>query len=194
MVRLALFFVLQALLATWAHADRQAELRQEATALAAEFVGQLKPQLQQAMTEGGPVRAIEVCADIAPDIADSLSASSGWQVRRVSLRQRNASRAVPDAWERQILEQFDQRQAAGEPAAELFSDALQPAHYRYMRAQVTAPLCLACHGESLSGEVTAALEQYYPDDSARGYQLGQVRGAISLTRPLQDDCGPEIEC
>jgi len=186
--------IVQTLLVTTAYADQQSLLRDEASALASEFVGQLKPQLKQAMTEGGPVRAIEVCATVAPEIADGLSASSGWQVRRVSLRQRNATRAVPDDWERQVLESFDQRQAAGEAADKLSTDELKPARYRYIRAQATGPLCLVCHGESLSPEATDALDQYYPDDIARGYKLGEVRGAISLIKPLQENCGPEMEC
>ena len=193
-MRLSLILILQTLLASLAHGDQQSLLREQASTLAGEFVGQLKPQLQQAMAEGGPVRAIEVCAAVAPTIADSLSASSGWQVKRVSLRQRNATRAVPDDWEQQVLEDFDRRQAAGESATVLYSDELQPARYRYMRAQATGALCLACHGESLAPEVTAALDQYYPDDIARGYNLGEVRGAISLIKPLQENCGPEIEC
>ncbi|TDG11877.1 DUF3365 domain-containing protein [Seongchinamella unica] len=193
-MRLFLILIIQLLLAGVALADQRTLLRNEASALASEFVGQLKPQLKQAMTEGGPVRAIEVCAAVAPGIADGLSARSGWQIRRVSLRQRNASRAVPDPWERQVLEEFDRRQAAAEAEGELYRDELQPARYRYLRAQITEALCLACHGEDLSPAVIDALEQYYPDDLARGYALGDVRGAISLIKPLQDNCGPEIEC
>ncbi len=74
-------------------------LEKQAMALANEFVGLLKPQLKQALAEGGPANAIGVCADIAPGIADSLSDQSGWTVKRVSLKSRNASRAVPDSWE-----------------------------------------------------------------------------------------------
>lgn len=157
-------------------------LRQEAVALVQQFVGQLKPQLQRALQEGGPTHAIAVCADVAPTIADSLSASSGWLVRRVSLQQRNASRAVPDGWEREVLEQFDARQRAGESPVELRFGELLGNRYRYMQAQGVEGVCLACHGESLAPEVLEALQEYYPDDMATGYQPGQVRGAISLSR------------
>ena len=53
-----------------------------------------------------------------------------------------------------------------------------------MQAQAVEPLCLVCHGKGLSDEVQDALEQYYPDDTATGYSLGQVRGAISLSRDM----------
>lgn len=157
---------------------------QQAGALAVEFVGLLKPQLKQAMAEGGPTNAIAVCADIAPKIADALSAQSGWTVERVSLKSRNASRAVPDSWERNILLEFDRRQAAGEDAAELSFGEYEGGQYRYMQAQAVEPLCLSCHGSDLGGDVQESLRQYYPDDEATGYQLGQVRGAISLSKPM----------
>lgn len=175
------------LLLSWAwggaySADGTDELDAQARALVQDFVGRLKPELQQALQEGGPVNAIAVCADQAPQIADALSASSGWLVKRVSLRARNASRAIPDAWEAAVLRDFDRRQAAGAAAASLNYSELTPSHYRYMQAQGVEPVCLLCHGSKLDSAVTAALADYYPDDTATGYSPGQVRGAISLSR------------
>ena len=53
-----------------------------------------------------------------------------------------------------------------------------------MQAQGAEAICLTCHGENLAQPVIDALQQYYPDDMATGYQLGQVRGAISLSREM----------
>jgi hypothetical protein len=156
----------------------------QARELAQQFVSLLKPQLKQAVAEGGATRAIAVCADVAPAIADSLSAKSGWAVKRVSLKSRNASRAVPDSWERTVLLEFDRRQAAGENAAAISFGAVVGGQYRYMQAQGVEPLCLVCHGKGLADDVQETLRQYYPDDWATGYSLGQVRGAISLSRSL----------
>jgi len=47
---------------------------EEARALAQAFIDRLKPRLKQALAEGGPGHAIEVCATAAPEIADTLSA------------------------------------------------------------------------------------------------------------------------
>ena len=168
----------------FANEPENAQLQPEAQQLTQQFVGQLKPQLKQAMTEGGPTHAIEVCASVAPKIADSLSAQSGWQVKRVSLKSRNASRAQPDKWEQAVLQQFDERQAAGEPAAAIHYGETVKGRYRYMQAQGVGAICLTCHGEDLSAPVRATLEKYYPDDWATGYSLGQVRGAISLSKKL----------
>ena len=175
------FFTAPALVA--AEPDNSA-LAQQASQLAQQFVSQLKPQLKQAMAAGGPTNAIAVCADVAPNIADSLSDQSGWLVRRVSLKSRNASRAVPDKWEQAVLREFDRRQAAGEASADLYFGEVTGGQYRYMQAQGVEPLCLVCHGKGLTDAVQLTLEQYYPDDWATGYQLGQVRGAISLSKQL----------
>ena len=162
----------------------QPALEQEAQALSREFVSRLKPQLQQAMAAGGPAHAIAVCAEKAPQLADALSSESGWQVRRVSLRSRNPSRAIPDEWERSVLAEFDRRAAAGENPAELAFGEQVGSHYRYLQAQGVGGVCLTCHGSDLTDPVLKALDDYYPDDTATGYLPGQVRGAISLTRTL----------
>ena len=160
---------------------------QEARELVKEFVGQLKPQLKKAMQEGGPTLAIESCATIAPAIADALTAQTGWEVRRVSLKTRNASRAEPDDWERSVLIQFDQRRAAGELPPSINFGETQGGYYRYMQAQGVEPVCLVCHGEQLSAPVKKILDDYYPNELATGYSLGQLRGAISLSRLLSCD-------
>ena len=181
---LVLSLFLASATAVLANEPENTPLQQEARQLAQQFVGQLKPQLKQAMTEGGPTHAIEICANVAPRIADSMTAQSGWLVKRVSLKSRNASRAQPDKWEQAVLQQFDQRQAAGESATAIHYSETVNGQYRYMQAQGVAAICLTCHGEDLSEPVRATLEKYYPDDWATGYSLGQVRGAISLSKKL----------
>lgn len=165
-------------------AQPENELQQEASALTQQFIAQLKPELKNAIQTKGPVHAIEVCASVAPRIADALSFESGWQVSRVSLKQRNVSRAMPDEWERGVLQQFDKLQAEGTEAGHLNRGEIVGEQYRFMQAQLTEPVCLVCHGETRSEEIREILDQYYPDDSAIGYSLGQVRGAISVIKDL----------
>jgi hypothetical protein len=183
--------VLASCLAAMAEEPAAVSAEQQASALAQEFVALLKPQLKKAMIEGGPTLAISACADLAPAIADSLSAQSGWSVERVSLKSRNPSRALPDSWERKVLLEFDARQAAGADAANIHFAEVVDGSFRYMQAQAVEPICLICHGKGLSDDVQQALQEYYPDDQAKGYSLGQVRGAISLSRSLQASPGPD---
>jgi hypothetical protein len=165
-------------------AEMEVELEREARELVMEFASRLKPELKTALQQGGPSHAVAVCAGRAPAIADSIAARSGWQVKRVSLKARNASRAMPDAWERRVLQDFDARQAAGENPQQLHHGETIGSNYRYMQAQGVEPVCLTCHGAALAQPVQDTLREYYPDDRATGYSPGQVRGAISLVKPL----------
>jgi hypothetical protein len=122
-------------------------------------------------------------------MARAASEQTGWNVRRVSLRNRNP-KAVPDPWERAVLEDFDRRAAAKESPATLEKAEITTLDgkvvQRYMRALPTLPLCTQCHGaaDKLSPAVTAKLKALYPADRATGYAVGEIRGAMTLVRPV----------
>lgn len=162
----------------------QAQLKQEAIGIVQQFGGALKPELTSAIQSGGPAYAISVCAEQAPSIAQSLSRKTGWQVKRVSLKARNHKNAMPDAWEKKVLEQFDRRQASGESPAKMAYAEVVDGSFRFIKAQGVEAVCLSCHAAEIKPEVEAAIKQRYPEDLARGYSLGQVRGAFSLSRDL----------
>jgi hypothetical protein len=164
--------------------------RAEAASVAAGFQKELGAALQAAMATGGPVAAIEVCGEAAPAIAAWASHDSGWAIRRVGTRVRNPASGRPDPWEAAQLADFERRLAAGErpEAVESFAivDAGGVPTERYMKAIVTAPPCLACHGDpaAQSADLRAKLVEHYPDDRATGYRAGELRGAFTLRRPL----------
>ncbi|MGB5425760.1 MAG: DUF3365 domain-containing protein [Gammaproteobacteria bacterium] len=153
-----------------------------------EFMQTLKKELQAAMQEGGPVNAVSVCNLTAPAIASTYSARNGWDVGRTSLKLRNPANA-PDEWERSVLESFEERKRAGEDPAKMeYYEVIHEdgmSELRYMKAIPIAGLCLACHGEQLDSIVKARLETLYPDDQAVGYQVGDIRGAFTITQPLK---------
>ena len=159
----------------------------ESRARTQEFMQTLKAELQQGMQEGGPVNAIGVCNLKAPGIAAAISTETGWDIGRTSLRIRNPANA-PDAWELTVLEQFEQRRADGEDPAQMeFYAAVEQdgkTIFRYMKAIPTAPLCVTCHGADLAPAVQKKLDELYPGDQARGYQVGDIRGAFTIIRPL----------
>ncbi len=175
------FFSLMAVSQTPAKdAVDEEKLTEQANQIVQQFAGQLKPKLKAAIQSGGLVHAIDVCSVEAPKIAQQMSAETGWSVKRVSLKARNQSSAIPDAFEKKVLESFDARLKAGEPAAGLQYSALADGEFRYLRAQPVEAVCLNCHGVTLQEDVKKALATHYPEDSATGYALGDVRGAFSL--------------
>jgi hypothetical protein len=159
--------------------DRAAEGR----AIAGQFGAELRTALQDAMVAGGPIAAIKVCNEDAPRIAAAAAQASGATVGRTSLKLRNPDNR-PDEHERAVLEEFAAAVAAnpGAPPPERL-DTLADGRVRFMSAIIVQPPCLACHGDALAPPVAAAIGALYPDDQARGYQAGELRGAFTITWP-----------
>lgn len=160
----------------------------EARSVAASVPPKLLQVLSAEIAQNGAAAAVGVCNERAPQMAKLASEQSGWAIRRVSLRNRNP-KAVPDAWERAALEEFDRRAAAGENPGTLEKSALVEEggrkEFRYMKALPVQPLCLSCHGsgEAIPADVAAKLHALYPDDKAVGYSAGEIRGAMTIRKP-----------
>ena len=138
----------------------------------------LKAELQAALKSGGPSAAVEACQLAAPGLALQASQASGLEVGRVSLRNRNPGNA-PNEWQKAVLEEFDRRQAEGEPIEEMsWSGTLDDGRFAYMKAIGTQAICLACHGSELAPELESIIQERYPADKATGYRAGEVRGAF----------------
>ncbi len=172
------------------HASEAEQALADSRATVGEFMQTLKQELQASMQAGGPVNAVNVCNLAAPAIANTYSAREGREVGRTSLRVRNPANA-PLAWQRAVLESFEQRKQAGEDVTALEFHELVTTEgvreLRYMKAIPTMKLCLACHGESVDSVVRTRLEELYPEDQAMGYRVGDIRGAFSVTQVLDKE-------
>jgi mono/diheme cytochrome c family protein len=164
----------------------EAETRQVAQDLLKQLGGTLKAEI----AASGPESAVQVCRDVAPKLAGQASLAKGWKVARVGTRTRNPLLGMPDAWEQEVLARFQQRLAAGEKLESMeFSQVVQEpsgSSFRYMKAIGMQPQCVACHGpqDQLAPGVKASLNQAYPHDQATGYTPGQLRGAVTIKRPI----------
>ena len=182
--------LLLVLLAGQAAAQNAGEREQAAQEVATTFMQQLSSALQRELANG-PAEAAAMCRDIAPQLAGLLSRQNGWQVKRVGTRVRNPLLGMPDAWERQVLEDFERRRADGEDLASMsFGEVVDVGgqrEYRYMKAIGVQPACVVCHGssEQIPQTVQDSLEQFYPHDEAVGYAIGDLRGAVSIRQPLE---------
>jgi hypothetical protein len=146
------------------------------------FQSALKRELTAALADGGPAAAITVCNVRAPVIADSFSSMAGIDIKRVSLRQRN-SQYRPDSFEVEALERFHLDNA---PEPETYSEVVFDSGgvriLRYMKEIKVGQLCLNCHGnpKNFPARLKKALAEYYPNDRAVGYEVGDSRGAFSM--------------
>lgn len=146
--------------------------------------------MQETVAVQGAAAAIPVCKEKAPKLLQEQAAKTGWSIRRVSLKTRNPARGTPDTWETRQLADFNIRAANGEKIetlehGEVTSEGGRQT-YRYIRAIPVGQICLSCHGpvDSIESGLRAELNKNYPLDRATGYAIGQVRGGLTVKRPL----------
>ncbi len=150
---------------------------ERAQAAAAELGKRLKGRLMETIGSEGPIAAIRVCSEEAPEIARQVSADSDLTVSRTSLKVRNPDNA-PDARERAVLELWRNRIEAGTPASALEPFASDSDDFLWMKPIVAEPPCLMCHGSDVPAAVADAIAARYPQDRATGYSAGDLRGAF----------------
>lgn len=162
------------------------ETREATQPLLAKVVGTVK----EGLNTSTPHQTVDVCREKLPGMVKEIREKTGWNIRRVSLKTRNAERGTPDEWEARVLADFDKRAAAGEKrdqieAGEIFTTP-EGRVFRYMKALPVQEACLNCHGDAanLTPELKDKLTRLYPNDKATGYQLGQIRGALTVKRSL----------
>jgi hypothetical protein len=162
---------------------------EETRKAAAQVLTQVRTEMMREMERTGPIRSIVVCKYSAPEMTSGISRQTGMRVTRVSLRPRNRALGEPDAWEQQVLLDFERRFTKGEKVETLEASevVVEPAgrFFRYMKAIPVGQPCLACHGpvSAMSEGVKAQLASEYPHDRAVNYELGQVRGGVSVKKP-----------
>lgn len=141
----------------------------------ADILMPFKKNLQQALLSGlaeGPEKAISVCSLEAPEIADALS-DNNVRIGRASDRLRNPQNVSPE-WVSPILAAYQENPSDRMPK----TVALDSETTGYVEPITVQGVCLACHGEGLSSEVSAQLDELYPSDQAIGYSTGDLRGVF----------------
>jgi hypothetical protein len=139
------------------------------------------------MKAGGPVHAIQVCSKKAPGIAESLSEKTGWAVGRTSLRVRNAAH-MPDAWELDVLNRFEQWKAEGRDVKSLeYYEVIERGgerRFRYMKAISTGGACSSATAKhsprACSPNSIPCIRTIRP----RGFEVGDLRGAFTIVQDL----------
>jgi hypothetical protein len=148
--------------------------------------GVLMKRLLETLEVEGPAAAVRVCSEVAQQLAAEQE-SDDLRVRRVTLKERNPADR-PDPFERERLERLALQSAKGELPREIveLTDDDGARVLRYMRPIVVMQPCLQCHGEpgAMAPDVLAVIDERYPEDRARGYRDGDLRGAVSVVVDL----------
>ena len=165
-------------------------MKKEAVETTKAFVTKLGGTMKKEMKSGGPMAAVKVCTEMAPKITAEISREKGWKVSRVGTRVRNPMLGMPDMWEQKVLAKFSERASKGETFDKMaFAEVVEEnngKYFRFMKAIGVKSQCLACHGDTgkMNPDVKNLLNEKYPHDAATGYKVGDLRGAVSIKRPL----------
>jgi hypothetical protein len=160
------------------------QARARALPVAQELMQTLEARLMEAMGEGGPVAAIGVCREQAQALTETFRKDKEIAyLKRVGVRIRNPENA-PDAAEKRALEHF-LRNGGGKDAypADWVDTVSLPdgsEQLRYYKAIPMQARCLPCHGpeDMMPKVIRDAIEERYPDDQARGFETGDLRGLL----------------
>jgi hypothetical protein len=161
----------------------------EARSAADLLTGSIRRTLFRHMGSGGPAAAVSACADSAYAISAEVERSSGVELRRVSLKVRNAAN-TPDSLETALLISWAAEAAAGVTPDTMgvwtlrMNGGVEVLHFM-KPLFVTAP-CLTCHGnpQRMAPDVRSVLRKRYPEDRAVGYKAGEIRGAVVAVVPV----------
>lgn len=155
--------------------DATKERQRRASKARDALFGRLSKRLVDAIEADGPAGAVTVCRDVAPQIAQEVSASHALAIGRTSFRLRNPDNRPP-AWAEPYVEARTE-------------DDVYLTHpeggLRALLAIGLTPRCVTCHGdrEAMPEPLRAAIANTYPDDEAVGFEAGDLRGWFWIEVP-----------
>lgn len=156
---------------------------------AKEFMESLKSILVEEMQTKGIVSAVSVCSDTAQILTNNFGISKGIYIKRVSFKNRNENDA-PNKIEAEALKTFEDLKQKGElkETTEYFTSVEEDGinYVVYLKPILVQAPCLSCHGslDLIGSDVKQILQNKYPNDKATGYQLDDLRGAVSIKKIL----------
>ena len=112
------------------------------------------------------------------EIGNRFSKETGYLLKQTSLKLRNPANA-PDEFESRILKRFEEEKKPKEYYEVITVN--QEKFFLYMFPLEIKESCLKCHGDREN--VPAFVKEHYKEDTATGYHLGDIRGAISVKVP-----------
>lgn len=168
-------------------ADVVNSARQQGQQIVGETFQLLSTNLANAIRQGGVSNALPFCSAAALPLTRSLAEQQGVTVRRFSHRPRNPQ-GKADAFELQILQIFEQAILSSRSPEPIITN-LVPGKVTFLAPIVLSqPLCLQCHGKpgsDIAPGHLALIDRLYPQDQARGFSLGELRGGWRVEFPFE---------
>jgi len=143
----------------------------------------LGKNMKKHIKNGGPMEALDFCSNQAYDITEQVNKQlpNGVRVKRISSKFRSPANK-PTANELAILESFEKMQTLNVILPKYLVERVDSHTYKYYKPLVIKKkVCLKCHGNIKDIELKKAIAERYPIDSATGYKMNDLRGAVVVT-------------
>lgn len=141
----------------------------------------LSKELSVKIGEEGVAGAIKYCNVNALGLTDSIADLYSVDVKRVSDKIRNQNNRA-DSIELAVISGYRDKMSKGEQLDPILVQ--EDAKVRFMAPIILKELCLNCHGvpgTNVLDQNMEVINQYYPQDRAIDYSLGDLRGIWSIS-------------
>ncbi|RUM63845.1 MAG: hypothetical protein DSZ04_03805 [Sulfurimonas sp.] len=143
----------------------------------------LGQNMKKSMKSGGVLHALDFCSNQAYTLTQEVNKKlpRGVSVKRVSVKYRSQQN-IPSQKERTILESLQSLKVSNVILPNYVLQKIDKNTYKYYKPLIINKIaCLKCHGDIKNIELKHEIAKRYPLDSATGYKIGDLRGAIIVT-------------
>lgn len=152
--------------------EEKAELMVLGDSIANELQNVLLQNVAKAIQKGGADYAVAFCNTEAMPLTDSVSASLGVYIQRLSDKNRNPKNALASQLDSMAWNKIKATKA------DFVEQVKNGEVYYYKPIAIKMPTCLKCHGDKkdIAESTQSIISQKYPLDKATGYSMGALRG------------------
>lgn len=157
--------------------------------IATEAQVQLISNLQKAIADKGVDGAVEFCNVNATPLLNEVAEKYNVSIRRASNRYRNPA-DQPNEDEQPLLEAYEYNAENGIKSEPSIQKVENGDVLLYTKAIVIpGAFCLSCHGDpskEIDSKTLQKIDSIYPNDKAKGHQIGDLRGMWSIRIPKKE--------
>jgi len=163
------------------NATEALKIKQEGIKYIKMLGGALKTELKAHMkADKTGLSAAGFCASKATSLTEEVNKKlpKYAKVRRTALKLRNNSTNPADDLDKKIMNEYVAAIEAKTFTPKDIKEVTIGDTTRVYKPLITAPVCLKCHGSSVSPEIKKLIKEVYPNDKAMNFKEGELRGVI----------------
>ena len=143
----------------------------------------LGKNMKKSMGKGGVMKALDFCSNEAYSLTEKVNQQlpNGVRVQRISAKYRSPANK-PTQKELAVLKSFETMKELNIILPKYVMEQVDTHTYKYYKPLlINKKVCLKCHGVIKDIDLKREIAGKYPLDTALGYKMGDLRGAVIVT-------------